>query len=75
MNIMPLLLGLTMSADEEQAVLDFVLRDIMVKHKNHISSGIVGVRSVFNGRILISYSGILISYSGILISYWKMLII
>ena len=45
-NIMPLLLGLTASDEEEQAVLDFVLRDIMTKHKNHTTSGIVGVRAM-----------------------------
>ena len=45
-NVLPLLLGLTANEEQEQTVLDYLLNDIIVKHRNHTTSGIVGVRAM-----------------------------
>lgn len=45
-NLMPLLLELPESMDK-QRVVEFLLRDIMSKHQNHTSSGILGLRALF----------------------------
>ena len=37
-NVLPLLLGLTANEEQEQSVLDYLLNDIMVKHRNHTTS-------------------------------------
>lgn len=43
---MPLLLELPESSDR-QLVLDFLLRDIILTHQNHTTSGILGLRALF----------------------------
>eukprot|EP01043_Picozoa_sp_COSAG02_P062111 COSAG02_NODE_8491_length_2551_cov_2.682300_3_plen_369_part_00 len=45
-NALPLVLGLAPDEATQHRVVQFLLRDIAVKHHNHFSSGIVGLRAV-----------------------------